>query len=245
MFFFFLLKLDTNPFGQRVSTSYSVRMWCCIALNNLSAHHFVLFCIFWCYRLKRGRINAWFKHNTVSIYITIRPFFPWLPRCSPRLRPSSSHTHFHVTLTCQCAQNCQSLLKDLDAMRNSFNTGPCRSPYHCCNGVLMPPCIPRACTRQLVIHLIYSTRPAVEQTAPCSCCVDGQNTRPDTQQASSFRGDLRVKWDSITGPEKTSFRLFYTHPAALLCCETNVGRLKVCVKVQNWGVTKTLFFSHF
>lgn len=105
-----------------------------------------------------------------------------------------SHTHFHVTLTCQCAQNCQTLLKALDAMCNSFNTRPCRYPYHCSNGVLMPPCIPRACTRQLVIHLIYST-----STRSGPCRVDGQNTRPDTWQPSSFRGDLRVMCDSITG----------------------------------------------
>lgn len=76
-----------------------------------------------------------------------------------------SHTHFHVTLTCQCAQNCQTLLKALDAMCNSFNTRPCRYPYHCSNGVLMPPCIPRACTRQLVIHLIYST---LTRSGPCA-----------------------------------------------------------------------------
>lgn len=84
-------------------------------------------------------------------------------------------------------------------MCNSFNTRPCRYPYHCCNGMRMPPCILRACTRQLVIHLIYSAQPAVDQTAPHSCCVDGQNTWPDTQQPSSFRGDLKVMCDSITG----------------------------------------------
>lgn len=131
-------------------------------------------------------IKALFKHNAVFICITIRLhailffLFFWLlskptAQC-PRLDSGQaaaelfcSHTHFHVTLTCQCAQNCQTLLKALDAMCNSFNTRPCRYPYHCCNGVFMPPCILRACTRQLVIHLIYSTRPAVDKTALVLC----------------------------------------------------------------------------
>ena len=60
------------------------------------------------------------------------------------------------------------------------------------------PAFLQACTGQLVICLIYSSRPVVDETArPRSCCVDGWNTRPDTQQPSSFRGDLRVIRDSI------------------------------------------------
>lgn len=84
-------------------------------------------------------------------------------------KPFCSHTHFHVIPTCRHAQNCQTLSTALDAMCNSFNTRPGRYPYHWCNGVLMPPCILRACTRQLVIRLIYSTRPAVDQTALALC----------------------------------------------------------------------------
>lgn len=34
-------------------TSCNVRIWCRIALNNLRGHRFVLFCISWCYLLKR------------------------------------------------------------------------------------------------------------------------------------------------------------------------------------------------
>lgn len=123
---------------------------------------------------RKGRTNALFKHNTVSICITIRlhalifylffDFSTSQPLRAPdsgqaAAEPFCSRTHFHVILTCQCAQNCQTLLKALDAMCNSFNTRPRRYPYHCCNGVLMPPCILRACTGQLVIRLIYSTRP--------------------------------------------------------------------------------------
>lgn len=91
------------------------------------------------------------------------PFPPFDSAQAKQLQPSPlcSHTHSRVTLSCQCAQNCQSPLKALDAMCNSFNTRPRRYPYHCRNGVLMPPCILRACTRQLVIHLIYSTGPAL------------------------------------------------------------------------------------
>lgn len=158
---------------------------------------------------QKRHINALFKHNAVSICITIRFLFLFTSQHTNRAvppdsgqaaaEPFCSHTHFHVILSCQCAQNCQTLLKALDAMCNSFNTRPCRYPYHCCNGVLMPPCILQACTRQLVIHLIYSTRPVVDQTKPLSCCVDGQNTWPDTQQPSSFRGDARVICDVITG----------------------------------------------
>lgn len=162
----------------------------------------------------RGQINALFKHNTVSICITIRFHFFLTSQRALRAPDSGhvaavlfcSHTHFHVILTCQCAQNCHTPLEALDAMRNSFNTRPCRYPYHCCNGVLMPPCILRTCTRQLVIHLIYSSRPAVDQTALGSCCVDGWSTRTDTQQPSSFRGDLRAT--------ETSFRTFYLQPLA-------------------------------
>lgn len=136
----------------------------------------------WCYPLKRGHINALFKHSAVSVCITARllSFFNFLfltsqqPFCAPdsawaAAELLSSHAHFHVILTCQCEQNCQTLLKALNAMCNSFNIRLCRYPHHCCNGMLMPPCILRSCTRQLVIHLIYSTRPAVDQTAQRGC----------------------------------------------------------------------------
>ena len=181
-----LSKPQTKAVGQAVRTSCNVRMWCHIALNNLRGHHFVLLCISWCYLLKRDTLMHCLSTTPCpfasQLHISSFLFFLLLSKPTERCPPDSggaaaepfcSRTHFHVTLTCQCAQNCQSLLKALDAMCNSFNTRPGRYPYHCCNGVLMPPCIPRACTRQLVIHLIYSTRPAVDQAAPRSRCVDG------------------------------------------------------------------------
>lgn len=68
---------------------------------------------------QKRHINALFKHNTVSLCITMRLIL----RAPPSDQPLCSHTHLHVTLTCQCAQNCQPLLKALGAMCNSFNTG--------------------------------------------------------------------------------------------------------------------------
>lgn len=68
-------------------------------------------------------------------------------------------------LSCQCVQNCHTLLRPVDAMCNSFNTRPCRSPSHCSNGTEMPPCIPGACTRRRVIPLIYSSCPVVDHGA--------------------------------------------------------------------------------
>lgn len=123
----------------------------------------------WTFRPQMGHIKTLFKHNAVSVRITALIFsrvcfsaaFPWL-------RPSRAD--FHVIPTCQCAQNCQPPLKAVDAMCNSFNTRLGRYPYHCCNGVLMPPCILRACTTQLVIPLIYSRRPAVDHTAQLLLC---------------------------------------------------------------------------
>lgn len=145
---------------------------------------------------KRGHISALFWHSTATICVTIRLFFTsqQLLRATDSGHTAAvlfcSHKRFYVKLTCQCAQNCHTPLKALNAMCNSFNTRPCRYPYHCCNGVFMPPCIPRTCTGQLVIHLIYSSQPAVAQTALRSCCADGWRTWPDTPQPSSFRGEL-------------------------------------------------------
>lgn len=144
-------------------------MWCRISLNNLRGHRVVLFCILGCYLLQRNMLMLCLSTvsvNAVSICITI-PLLLWLLSAPDSSRaaaePFCSHTHFHVILTCQCAHNCQPLLKALNAMCNSFNARPRRYPHHCCHVVLMPPCILRVCTRQLVIHLIYSRWPAVER----------------------------------------------------------------------------------
>lgn len=84
-----------------------------------------------------------------------------------KLQPSRfcSQRHFNVVPKCRHVQNCQTLLTSMDAMHNSFNTRPRRYPYHWCNGMFTPPCILWACTRQLVIPLIYSSWPAEDQTA--------------------------------------------------------------------------------
>lgn len=93
-------------------------------------------------------------------------------------------------------------------MCNSFNTRPRRYPYHCCNGVLMPPCILRARTRQLVIHLIYSTGAAADQAALASCW------RPERTAGHSAAFVLQ-RWSQghvwfYHGPEKH-------HPWCPLC----------------------------
>lgn len=153
------------------------------------------------------------------LYVILLFFFPFPASrqlSGPRLdsgqavaEPFWSHTHFHVIPTCRRAQNCQTLSTALDAMCNSFNTRPCRYPYQWCNGVLMPPCILRACTRQLVIRLIDSARSAVDRAALASCWRPEYGS--DTQHPSSFRGDLRVAYDSITA-SKTSFTASYLQP---------------------------------
>lgn len=186
---------------------------------------------------QKGRVNALLKHNPVSICITIRLhilllllFFCFsasqqLSVPPPRLdsgraaaEPFCSHTHFHVIPTCRRAQNCQTLSTALDAMCNSFNTRPCRYPYHWCNGVLMPPCIPRACTRQLVIRLIYSTRPAEDRAALALCCAG---------HSAAF---VLRRWSQghmwfYHRPEKTSFMTSYLQPGSLISWGTNVGTL--------------------
>lgn len=201
-------------------TSCNVRIWCRISLNNLRGHHFVLFCILWCYLLKRDTLMhclSTVSVNTVYICITITLFFFDFSASQPLNAPDSSraaaelfcsHTHFHVILTCQCAQNCQTLLKALDAMCNSFNTRPCRYPYHCCNVVLMPPCILQACTRQLVIHLIYSTRPAVDQGAPRSRRLDGQNTAHGRTLSSICSSEVISGWFVIASGQRNITRKF-------------------------------------
>lgn len=200
-----LSKLEAKAFGQAGSTSCNLRIRCHIPLNNLGGHHFVLLCISWCYLLKRDILMHCLSTIGYCVHLHHnKTFFFYFSASQPSSAPDSgqaaaepfcSHTHFLVILTCQCAQNCQTLLKAVDAMCNSFNTRPCRYPYHCCNGMPMPPCILQACKRQLVIHLIYSTRPAVDRAH----VVLTARTWPDTQQPSSFRGDLRVVCDSIAG----------------------------------------------
>lgn len=92
-----------------------------------------------------------FLNFSAGQQLSLSPPPPWLGRVCSR-------THFHVIPTCRRGQNCQSPSWALDAMCNSFNTRPGRYPYHWCNGLLMPPCILRASTRQLLIRLIYSSR---------------------------------------------------------------------------------------
>lgn len=188
VFFIILSRLETKAVGQAVCSSCTVGVD--VISLRITPDDIILVAV---HRVmlsaQSGYANALFKHNPVSICITIRLhvlrhmaflFFIYFPASqqlsAPRLdsgqataEPFCSHTHFHVIPTCRRAQNCQTLSTALDAMCNSFNTRPCRYPYHWCNGVLMPPCILRACTRQLVIRLIYSARPAVDRAAPASC----------------------------------------------------------------------------
>lgn len=119
-----------------------------------------------------------------------------------KLQPSRlcSQRHFTVVPKCRHAQNCQTLLTALDAMRNSFNTRPRRYPYHWCNGILTPPCILWVCTRQLVIHLIYSSWPAEDQTA---------RILTDSQRPLSFRGKLRVMYDSTISTMISTGRILW------------------------------------
>lgn len=127
--------------------------------------------------------------------LTTRPG-PKQQRRQPPSRSAATHTHiFMSSPSCQCAQNCQTPLKALDAMCNSFNTRPRRYPSHCCNGRAHATLHP-ASSREAAgnsFNLFKSTPQWIRERVV--------SRRPDTQQPSSFGGDLRVVCDSITGRE--------------------------------------------
>lgn len=144
------------------------------------------------------------------------------------------HTHiFMSSPSCQCAQNCQTPLKAVDAMCNSFNTRPRRYPSHCCNGRAHATLHP-ASSREAAgnsFNLCKSTPQWIRERVV--------SRQPDTQQPSSFGGDLRVVCDSITGRENIIHDFLSAARGS-----TNVGRgakrLDRNCGVQNWCMFPTL-----
>lgn len=119
------LYIETGDKTSWTGTSCSVRIWSRISLNNLRGHHFVLFCILWCYLLKRDTLMhclSTMSVNTVSICITITLFFFWLlskptAQC-PWLKPSSSWAVLQPH-TFSCHTNLQVCAKLSDSLKGS------------------------------------------------------------------------------------------------------------------------------
>lgn len=132
-------------------------------------------------------------------------------------------------------------------MCNSFNARPCRYPYHCCNVVLMPPCILQTCKRQLVIHLIYSTRPAVDQGAPRSRRVDGQNTAHGRTLSSIRCSEVISGWFVIVSQAKqTSLLSSCLQPQILLLWRNNMEthEWKMYGTERWWFVKRYMYRLH-